>query len=72
MKNKICAFFGAAVLAASPSLFAADAVIIGSGDWYYVPIWEGGVAPVATTANTAIDNLSFGSSGLQVKLTGNN
>lgn len=72
MKNKIRAFFWGAVLAASPSLFAADAVLIGSGDWYNAPIWEGGVAPVATTADTAIDNLSFASSGLQVKLTGNN
>ena len=63
-----------AILAVSAaSAFAADYTVVKSGEWYQSGVFGDGVtAPVATSEETAIDNLSFASSGLSLKLTGGN
>ena len=63
-----------AILAVSAaSAFAADYTVVKSGEWYQSGVFGDGVtAPVATSEETAIDNLSFASSGLSLKLTGHN
>ena len=63
-----------AILAVSTaSAFAADYTVVKSGEWYWSGVFGDGVtAPVATSEETAIDNLSFASSGLSLKLTGGN
>lgn len=63
-----------AILAVSAaSAFAADYTVVKSGEWYASGVFGDGVtAPVATSEEAAIDNLSFASSGLSLKLTGNN
>jgi len=63
-----------AILAASAaSAFAADYTVVKSGEWYESGVFgEGVTAPVATSEETAIDNLRFASSGLSLKITGAN
>lgn len=63
-----------AILAVSAaSAFAADYTVVKSGEWYQSGVFGDGVtAPVATSEAAAIDNLSFASSGLSLKLTGGN
>ncbi len=63
-----------AILAVSAaSAFAADYTVVKSGEWYASGVFGDGVtAPVATSEEAAIDNLSFASSGLSLKLTGGN
>ena len=52
-----------AILAVSAaSAFAADYTVVKSGEWYWSGVFGDGVtAPVATSEETAIDNLSFAS-----------
>lgn len=70
VKNKT--LIASALFAACAPLFAADYTVQASGEWYNSAVWGGETPPVATTAETAIDNLSFASTGLSVKLTGYN
>ncbi len=60
------------ILAFAVLASAADYTIIGNGEWDNSAIWQGGSVPVATSPDTAIDNISFTQPLTVVKLLGNN